>query len=437
MERAKILLPLLLLLAVSASRVQGATTADDSEEPAAEELSRPRSAEQFEAEMKALLRQYGNDYAGFAIAEAAAEAAWREEIRQWNELHPDDPVSTDDDADDGDQDTDEDDERDFRDLGDAIDTTLLNEWRGNDESPDAVENRTPADSRSAWQSEQDSAVEADGAGTSYSASLEGAVEGVFKTYTYDLLCGGINPASHSLAGLFPDAINNLPLVDETDEAWKKLVGYTETVTNSVTIEHSKAIGYFASNHPDWEIVDGDNSGSTNWAKFERRREVEHEGTLDDFDETNEGFDWEGLPEVPDYYLDEAPYASFDWSYGGFNADKAGWGGIEAIGPVIGDLSFSKDGLRFHWENGLSAWNLDYDDASAIACLFVQDNDGNWIGGKFDWISTSRSTRDFKNVYGGYNGWDLSNVPKTTTAAFVVVSRDGKWRSNVITATWER
>ena len=60
-----------------------------------------------------------------------------------------------------------------------------------------------------------------------------------------------------------------------------------------------------------------------------------------------------------------------------------------------------------------------------------------VGGKFDWISSSRSTRDFKNIYGGYGGWNLSNVPKTTTAAFVIVSKDGKWRSNIVVGLWER
>lgn len=133
------------------------------------------------------------------------------------------------------------------------------------------------------------------------------------------------------------------------------------------------------------------------------------------------------------YLDEATYADLAWDYGGFNGAKAD--GSEVI---IGGLEMKKDGLSFDYATDLSSWGLENSDASgALACLFVLDNDGKWVGGKFDWISSSRETRDFKNVYSGYEGWDLSNVPKSTTAAFVIVSKDGRKRSNVITARWDR
>ena len=116
--------------------------------------------------------------------------------------------------------------------------------------------------------------------------------------------------------------------------------------------------------------------------------------------------------------------------------------------MIGGLEMSKNGLSFEYDFDLSTWGLEetqYEGGphgGAIACLFVLDNDGKWVGGKFDWISSSRRTRGFENIYGtgpegAYGGWDLSNVPKSTTAAFVIVSADGKLRSNVITARWDR
>ena len=74
---------------------------------------------------------------------------------------------------------------------------------------------------------------------------------------------------------------------------------------------------------------------------------------------------------------------------------------------------------------------------AVACLFVMDEDGRWIGGKFEWISSSRDTREFTNIHDGYNGWSLRDVPNPTEVAFVVFRKDGKKRSNILAATWER
>lgn len=137
--------------------------------------------------------------------------------------------------------------------------------------------------------------------------------------------------------------------------------------------------------------------------------------------------------APTNSLDAVDFDLFHWDFGGFHP------ATNCVREVveIADLDMRRDGLSFKYVEDLSAWGLGYGEAEALACLFVLDNDGIWVGGKFDWISTSRQSRDFENIYSGYNGWDLSNVPKTTTAAFVIVSKDGKKRSNVITATWER
>jgi hypothetical protein len=131
--------------------------------------------------------------------------------------------------------------------------------------------------------------------------------------------------------------------------------------------------------------------------------------------------------------DEADYSAFTWAYGGFNGARA-----SLDKPRIAALRMNgMSGLSYRWAGpDLSVWGLGHTDAGALACLFVRRSDGSWIGGKFDWISTSRTTRDFKNL-AGYGGWSLAGIPNPTQAAFVIVSADGRRRSNVITADWRR
>lgn len=133
------------------------------------------------------------------------------------------------------------------------------------------------------------------------------------------------------------------------------------------------------------------------------------------------------------FLDAAPFETFKWVYGGFHGDKA-----RPREVAIADLKMKSDGMSFKWVQDLSQWGIANEDfTQALACLFVMNKDGEWVGGKFDWISSSRTTRDFKNIYEGYNDWSLENVPNPCPAAFVVVSKDGGKRSNVIAAMWQR
>ena len=139
------------------------------------------------------------------------------------------------------------------------------------------------------------------------------------------------------------------------------------------------------------------------------------------------------PATPDPAADEADYSTFSWAFGGFQGSRAA-----LSEPRIESLRMNgMSGLSYRWAGpNLSAWGLGHTDAGALACLFVQRADGRWVGGKFDWISTSRTTRDFKNL-GGYQGWTLEGIPNPCRAAFVIVSADGRRRSNVITADWRR
>jgi hypothetical protein len=134
---------------------------------------------------------------------------------------------------------------------------------------------------------------------------------------------------------------------------------------------------------------------------------------------------------PAVATDAVPYSDLNWSHGGFNGSKA------VLNPVavIGNLSVSSGGLSFRWISGncqtlgaSSSGDID----KTLACMFYRDSGGRWQGGKFDWISTSRLTRDFKNVDSGYQGWNAAAFRSASEVAFVVVGLNGR-RSNVITA----
>lgn len=131
-------------------------------------------------------------------------------------------------------------------------------------------------------------------------------------------------------------------------------------------------------------------------------------------------------------MDDVFFGELNWDFGGFRGQKA-----EKTDVRISGLKMGREGLSFDYVENLSSWGLGYDEAGALACLFVCDYDGNWVGGKFDWISSSRDTRDFENIYSGYEGWDLHNVPNPCPVVFVIVSADGGKRSNVISGIWER
>ena len=127
--------------------------------------------------------------------------------------------------------------------------------------------------------------------------------------------------------------------------------------------------------------------------------------------------------------DEADFAQLQWAWGGFNGKNA----TPVPGCVIAALDVGKDKMTYKWKEGgcelLGA--ADRGDASCLACFFVQGADGSWRGGKFDWISTSRTSRSFENIHGEYNGWPADAVKTARGYAFCIVSKDGRKRTNVI------
>jgi len=130
--------------------------------------------------------------------------------------------------------------------------------------------------------------------------------------------------------------------------------------------------------------------------------------------------------------DAVDFSILKWTYGGVNGSKA-----RLDSPRLSRLKASAKSISYKWDVGLSDWGLANAEAGALACLFVERKDGSIVGGKFDWVSTSRASRGLENVFGGYNGWTLSDVPNPCTIYYVVIDRDGRRRSNVISATWSR
>lgn len=117
-------------------------------------------------------------------------------------------------------------------------------------------------------------------------------------------------------------------------------------------------------------------------------------------------------------------------YGGFDGSRA----AEDPATQIAGLHISRSKLSYKWAKGnLGNWGLADTDAGALACAFYWDGK-QWIGGKFDWISTSRTTRGFENIYGHYNGWNPDAFWAASKRAFCIVSRDGRKRTNLIETT---
>lgn len=129
-------------------------------------------------------------------------------------------------------------------------------------------------------------------------------------------------------------------------------------------------------------------------------------------------------------------AKLVYRFGGFNGGNA----VETPDAQISSLRMSRNGLSYRWAKGgcealgaTSAGDCDH----TLACAFYwSDAEGAWIGGKFDWISTSRTTRDFKNIHPGpdgkaYRGWRSDLFFAAPRRAFCIVSKDGKKRTNLL------
>lgn len=153
-----------------------------------------------------------------------------------------------------------------------------------------------------------------------------------------------------------------------------------------------------------------------WGWEEGRAQAEDAG--DDAHAPQERRDGGAAPE---------PLEALVWKYGGVDGSRA------TVDPkvVIGNLSSSRSGMRYVWvEGSLKQWGLADGDAEALACAFYRDGE-TWVGGKFDWISTSRRARDYKNVEARYHGWEPEKFFAAKEHGFLILSKDGKKSSNFI------
>ena len=129
--------------------------------------------------------------------------------------------------------------------------------------------------------------------------------------------------------------------------------------------------------------------------------------------------------------DEVDFSALEWRWGGFNGKKA-----ELVsGAQIGSLKVTGDGMSYKWVRGGCEQldkNCSYSNPCCTCALFCLV-DGKWVGGKWEHLSTDRTTRAFSNIKDGYGGWDASALSKATEFAFVILDDGAKKRTNVIKA----
>ncbi len=124
--------------------------------------------------------------------------------------------------------------------------------------------------------------------------------------------------------------------------------------------------------------------------------------------------------------DAVPFSSLVWAYGGFNGSSA-----ILDTPRLSNASCNGSTYSYKWDVGMSAWGASDSDYSKSICAAFVERDGQLVGGKFDWVSVSRSSRGLGHLE-FYSGWNES-LPLSGRVVFVVVNANGKLRSNVILA----
>ena len=119
------------------------------------------------------------------------------------------------------------------------------------------------------------------------------------------------------------------------------------------------------------------------------------------------------------------------SFGSPNVSKAS----ETDSAQISNLKMDRNGLSYRWTKGGSEQlgatsESDYDHTIAVAGY--SDDGKTFRCAKFDWISTSRKTRNFRNIYEHYNGFDSDKLFVAKKRCFFIMGIDGKRRTNILT-----
>lgn len=127
-----------------------------------------------------------------------------------------------------------------------------------------------------------------------------------------------------------------------------------------------------------------------------------------------------------------------WIYGGVNGS-----GFQCVGNLIGNLNATGNNMSYSWivsetEAVQLLGSKEKTEADLLACFFVTTTSGEVVGGKFEWISVSRKTRQFGNILvKKYQGWSLANVPNPTKVYFCIANPKNGKRTNFIEGTWQR
>ena len=218
------------------------------------EVFRPMDQKEFSDH---IAEKYRGDYVGRANEIEREQTEWENARSEWNANHPERSIASDED--DQEFDYGDDDGDTFGELtNEQIRELLLRKDRDDTEDPEDYggigDGKTAVATLESLPDELRASVEGDAASalvgalaedaedgvvtkeTKDSVALESALEDVvdfskvaLKPFSFDILSGGVNPASHSIAGLFawfnPET---MPLLKETDEARKKLLGFEWT-----------------------------------------------------------------------------------------------------------------------------------------------------------------------------------------------------------------
>ena len=102
--------------------------------------------------------------------------------------------------------------------------------------------------------------------------------------------------------------------------------------------------------------------------------------------------------------------------------------------LIKDFRMDKKGMGYKWDKGgceqLGA--KDKGDAGMTLAVCGYSNDGiNYHVTKFDWISTSRTTRSWENVYEHYNGINPEVFFNAKHHCFFICDKHGNYRTNIL------
>ena len=111
------------------------------------------------------------------------------------------------------------------------------------------------------------------------------------------------------------------------------------------------------------------------------------------------------------------------------------GGRAAVTESLENLKIDSHKISYTLSKGTEGWqphNAAQKNCNQYACFFVL-RDGLFQGGKFDWSTYSRKTRELKNIRGGYTGGIVPNSGETVWFCFMDLN--GKNRTNCQAVQW--